>query len=96
MLDMGFEKDIRALVAAIPAVGRQTLLFTATWPKVVQRVADPRSGVRISLLQPALERRRSQLYSTIFIGIRHEFYVQAPVFTPCSEYTARERAHGLM
>ncbi|EOD17684.1 hypothetical protein EMIHUDRAFT_55878, partial [Emiliania huxleyi CCMP1516] len=54
MLDMGFEKDIRALVAAIPAVGRQTLLFTATWPKAVQRVADPRSGVRISLLQPAL------------------------------------------
>ena len=76
MLDMGFEKDIRALVAAIPAVGRQTLLFTATWPKAVQRVADPRSGVRISLLQPALVRRRSQLYSTIWRR---------------SEYTARDR-----
>ena len=38
MLDMGFEKDIRAIVAKMPE-GRQTFLFTATWPKAVQRVA---------------------------------------------------------
>ena len=38
MLDMGFEKDIRAIVAGMPA-DKQTFLFTATWPKAVQRVA---------------------------------------------------------
>ena len=38
MLDMGFEKDIRAIVAGMPP-DRQTFLFTATWPKAVQRVA---------------------------------------------------------
>ena len=38
MLDMGFEKDIRAIVGCMPRQ-RQTFLFTATWPKAVQRVA---------------------------------------------------------
>ena len=38
MLDMGFEKDIRAIVAQMPP-SKQTFLFTATWPKAVQRVA---------------------------------------------------------
>jgi len=43
MLDMGFEKDIRAIVACMPS-GRQTFLFTATWPKAVQRVASDLLG----------------------------------------------------
>jgi len=38
MLDMGFEKDIWAITAQLPA-DHQTLFFTATWPKAVQRVA---------------------------------------------------------
>merc|ERR1740130_2375918 len=37
MLDMGFEKDIRSIVAQMQK--HQTLFFTATWPKAVQRVA---------------------------------------------------------
>ncbi len=41
MLDMGFERDIRTLVGCMPEK-RQTLLFTATWPKNVQRVAQVR------------------------------------------------------
>ena len=41
MLDMGFEKDIRAIVGGMPqGDGRQTMLFTATWPKNVQRIAN--------------------------------------------------------
>merc|ERR1719148_76051 len=55
MLDMGFEKDIRRLVDRCPGTGtpeeaggasgpranskRQTLFFTATWPKKVQAAA---------------------------------------------------------
>ena len=38
MLDMGFERDIRTIEAAMPD-GHQTLLFTATWPKAVRQVA---------------------------------------------------------
>ena len=47
MLDMGFEEAIRAIIGECPkAEARQTLLFTATWPREVQRLADefcPRS-----------------------------------------------------
>jgi len=38
MLDMGFEPQIRSVVAQLPSE-RQTLLFSATWPKEIQRLA---------------------------------------------------------
>eukprot|EP00250_Pteridium_aquilinum_P019622 c24496_g1_i3 orf=292-2184(-) len=39
MLDMGFEPQIRKIVKEIPRQ-RQTLMFTATWPKEVRKIAD--------------------------------------------------------
>jgi ATP-dependent RNA helicase DDX5/DBP2 len=38
MLDMGFEPQIRSIVAKIPQA-RQTMLFSATWPKEIQKLA---------------------------------------------------------
>jgi len=38
MLDMGFEKQLNTVMDAVPSI-RQTLFFTATWPKSVRRVA---------------------------------------------------------
>eukprot|EP00929_Paragymnodinium_shiwhaense_P047863 TRINITY_DN24278_c0_g1_i1.p1 TRINITY_DN24278_c0_g1~~TRINITY_DN24278_c0_g1_i1.p1 ORF type:complete len:699 (+),score=187.79 TRINITY_DN24278_c0_g1_i1:69-2099(+) len=41
MLDMGFEGDIRRLAKQCQTMGvRQTLFFTATWPKMVQACAQ--------------------------------------------------------
>ncbi|XP_021311704.1 DEAD-box ATP-dependent RNA helicase 40-like isoform X3 [Sorghum bicolor] len=39
MLDMGFEPQIRKIVKEMPH-RRQTLMYTATWPKEVRRIAD--------------------------------------------------------
>eukprot|EP01048_Picozoa_sp_COSAG05_P007661 COSAG05_NODE_546_length_8763_cov_12.991228_7_plen_525_part_00 len=39
MLDMGFEPQIKQVFEALPAV-RQTLFFTATWPKSVRKLAQ--------------------------------------------------------
>lgn len=38
MLDMGFEPQIRKIVDEIPNT-RQTLMYTATWPKEVTKIA---------------------------------------------------------
>ncbi|KAL4577172.1 hypothetical protein LXL04_013276 [Taraxacum kok-saghyz] len=38
MLDMGFEPQIRKIINAIPP-RRQTLMYTATWPKEVRKIA---------------------------------------------------------
>jgi superfamily II DNA/RNA helicase len=38
MLDMGFEPQIRKIVDEIPHT-RQTLMYTATWPKEVTKIA---------------------------------------------------------
>ncbi|XP_074292963.1 ATP-dependent RNA helicase-like protein DB10 [Silene latifolia] len=38
MLDMGFEPQIRKIVKEIPS-RRQTLMYTATWPKEVRKIA---------------------------------------------------------
>ena len=39
MLDMGFEPQIRKILKQIPP-RRQTLMYTATWPKEVRRIAS--------------------------------------------------------
>lgn len=38
MLDMGFEPQIRKIISMIRP-DKQTLLFSATWPKEVQQLA---------------------------------------------------------
>lgn len=43
MLDMGFEPQIRKIVSQIRP-DRQTLMFSATWPKDVQKLANVRYG----------------------------------------------------
>ncbi|ORY35017.1 P-loop containing nucleoside triphosphate hydrolase protein [Naematelia encephala] len=42
MLDQGFENDIRRIIAHCPAkdAGRQTVMFSATWPESVRRLAS--------------------------------------------------------
>jgi len=40
MLDMGFEPQIRKIFKRISARDRQTLMFSATWPKEVRRLAE--------------------------------------------------------
>ena len=39
MLDMGFEPQIRTIMACVPKE-RQTLLFSATWPREIQQLAN--------------------------------------------------------
>lgn len=40
MFDMGFFPDIRRILAHVPAKNRQTLLFSATMPSEIRRLAD--------------------------------------------------------
>ncbi|KAI0762358.1 DEAD-domain-containing protein [Fomes fomentarius] len=52
MLDRGFEKDIRAIIDhARQGSERQTLMFSATWPDAVRRLASTfqRNPVRVSV-----------------------------------------------
>ncbi len=51
MLDMGFIQPIRQIASAIKALGRQTLLFSATMPKAIQHLAASllRDPVRVSV-----------------------------------------------
>ena len=35
MLDMGFEKDIQKIIKYMTLKERQTMFFTATWPREV-------------------------------------------------------------
>lgn len=40
MLDKGFEEDVRKIISATSITGRQTLMFTATWPQSVRELAE--------------------------------------------------------
>ncbi|KAF8971589.1 P-loop containing nucleoside triphosphate hydrolase protein [Flammula alnicola] len=52
MLDKGFENDIRNIISATkPAADRQTMMFSATWPEAVRRLASTfqRDPVRVTV-----------------------------------------------
>ncbi|CAD6584151.1 MAG: RNA-dependent ATPase [Alectoria sarmentosa] len=51
MLDKGFEDEIRKIIATTPTKGRQTLMFTATWPPSVRALASTfmKNPVHISI-----------------------------------------------
>ncbi|KAJ1939556.1 hypothetical protein GGF37_004349, partial [Kickxella alabastrina] len=52
MLDQGFEKDISNIISMLrPAEARQTVMFSATWPKSVRTLASTflRNPVRVSI-----------------------------------------------
>lgn len=67
MLDMGFEPQIRKIVDQIRP-DRQTLMFSATWPKDVQKLANV-SFVSIHLLTLAHESHQDFLKDTIQVNI---------------------------
>lgn len=51
MLDMGFEPDIRKILATIPSEQRQTMLFSATMPEKITKLAQKymRSPLRVEV-----------------------------------------------
>ena len=51
MLDMGFEPQIRKIIGQIRP-DRQTLMFSATWPKDVQRLATVCSPLQLTFYAP--------------------------------------------
>ena len=40
MLDRGFEQEVTKIISTTPSSGRQTLMFTATWPQSVRTIAS--------------------------------------------------------
>ena len=68
MLDLGFEKDIRKILAATPA-SRQTLMFSATWPMEIQAIGIGfmKNPVRVAVgsLDLAANRNVSQLVEVV-------------------------------
>lgn len=51
MLDKGFEEEMRKIISTTPSKGRQTLMFTATWPPIVRELASTfmKSPVRVTI-----------------------------------------------
>jgi len=57
MLDMGFERDIRAIIGNTPSGDkRQTLMFSATWPAEIQQLASEflRKPAKVTIGSPEL------------------------------------------
>eukprot|EP00811_Abedinium_folium_P021528 NODE_3066_length_2098_cov_8.953323.p1 GENE.NODE_3066_length_2098_cov_8.953323~~NODE_3066_length_2098_cov_8.953323.p1 ORF type:complete len:573 (+),score=119.23 NODE_3066_length_2098_cov_8.953323:191-1909(+) len=89
MLDMGFETDIRKVVEQCPNSGkpeegggargplagtqRQTLFFTATWPKAVEKTAA--SLTSSSAIQVRVGRITQGDALTVATGVRHTVHV---------------------
>ena len=68
MLDMGFAPDIRRVLTHVPAA-RQTLLFSATMPAEIQKMANEllRDPIRVEVAPVATPADRV-LHTTYFVG----------------------------
>lgn len=68
MLDMGFVPDIRRVLAHLPA-RRQTLLFSATMPEEIQKLADDllRDPVRVEVARVSAPAERVD-HAVYFVG----------------------------
>lgn len=51
MLDKGFEQEIRKIISVTPTTGKQTIMFTATWPPSVRDLASTfmKSPVKVAV-----------------------------------------------
>ena len=80
MLDMGFEPQIREILKRVPRK-RQTLMFSATWPEEVRRLAhdfltspihiqmgNPRDGLMANEVWRLLLYDYSDIYTIWLIG----------------------------
>lgn len=67
MLDMGFTEDIEAILDATPS-DRQTVLFSATMPRRIARLAEryQRDPVRIEIGKPETESGEALVRQTVF------------------------------
>ena len=68
MLDMGFEKDIRTIAEQV-STERQTLMFSATWPEIVRKIASTylKDAVKVTIgsLDLAANRRVTQIVEVV-------------------------------
>ena len=81
MLDMGFEPQLREVFASVPrapaetdavGAGRQTTLFTATWPKSVRKLAGAflaeGEGLAASAADDADVKIKKHAATRVFLG----------------------------
>lgn len=96
MLDLGFIKDIRRIVAALP-VERQSALFSATMPHEVAGLADSllRNPARVEIERvaetaPRIEQRLYHLLASAKAGLLREM-LEDPAFSRVIVFTRTKR-----
>jgi len=109
MLDMGFSDDIKAIISKTPGT-RQTLLFSATYPKTIQKISrsvqrDPVSVSVETEHQPGVidalfyEVKKHQRYNTLLALFEHYKPETTLVFChtrkQCSEVAGFLRDHRI-
>lgn len=91
MLDMGFEPQIRKIVKQIPP-RRQTLMYTATWPREVRKIASDllvnpiqvNIGNTDQLVANKSITQVSKCFSYFFYQTRHYFHTLKWFVAHCS------------
>lgn len=89
MLDKGFEQDIRKIITATAdGKDRQTLMFTATWPESIRKLASEflRDPVRITIGDNASGELRANTRIVQEVEVIEEFGKQARLFELLKKY----------
>ncbi|CAK4032172.1 ATP-dependent RNA helicase dbp3 [Lecanosticta acicola] len=88
MLDKGFEQDIRKIITAAEGKNRQTLMFTATWPESVRKLASEflKDPVRITIGDNASGELRANTRIKQEVYVVEEMEKQNRLFETLKQY----------
>lgn len=89
MLDMGFEPQIRKIIGQIQAPDRQTLMWSATWPKEVKSLADEFLREAVQLNVGALQLHANHNITQI-VEVCDEFEKPQKLFALLTEVHAQD------
>ena len=93
MLDKGFEDEIRKIISTTPTSNRQTLMFTATWPESVRKLASTfmKSPIHISIgaNNPTGELRANSRITQL-VEVVDGFYKQTRLLQLLSRYHGKK------
>lgn len=88
MLDTGFEQEVRKIISSCASTGRQTLMFTATWPPSIRDLASTfmDNPVKVTIGDNASGELRANTRITQEVEVIDEFEKQGRLIQLLKQY----------
>ena len=95
MLDKGFEEEVRKIISSCATTGRQTLMFTATWPPSIRELANTfmDNPVKVTIGDNASGELRANVRITQQVEVMEDREKQGRLIDLLKQYQSGKNKH---